>query len=225
MRAIGAALDRLTRWAAPTGTLLRGRVFLVLAGAYGVFTLSYLSINVFSVGRPAHTLFLPGEDRIPFIPEFEFLYVLGYFLPVLALFALPGPAALRRLLVAFGLTLAVAYATYLAFPVWFERPAFEPDSLATWLLWLEYHDPSYNHFPSLHVATSWLVYLACRDGVRHSGWLLGVATGIAASTLFVKQHYLADVAYGIALAGTAWLAAGRLAPAGALDGSAARAVR
>lgn len=212
MRAIGAALDRLTRWVAPAGTLRRGRVVVVLAAAYGVFTVTYLSINIFSIGRPARTLFLPGEARLPFIPEFEFLYVVGYFLPVVAVFALPGPAALRRLLVAFGLTLAVAYVTYLACPVWFERPAFEPDSLATWLLWLEYRDPSYNHFPSLHVATSWLVYLACRDGVRRPGWLLGVVIGIAVSTLFVKQHYFVDAGYGIGLASGAWWLAPRLVP-------------
>lgn len=206
MRALHSALDRLIRWTAPDGTLRRTRVFLVLVLAYTLFTFTYLPINLFSRGRPARTLYLPGEAGIPFIPAFEFLYVLGYLLPVLAVFALPGPRELRRLLLAFGLTLLVAYATYLLFPVWFERPALQPDSLATWLLWLEYHDPSYNHFPSLHVGISWLLYLACRRGVRFPKLFLIAVLGIALSTLFVKQHYMVDVLYGIGLASLAWAA-------------------
>jgi membrane-associated phospholipid phosphatase len=121
-------------------------------------------------------------------------------------FALPGPRELRRLLVAFGTTLLVAYGTYLLFPVWFERPALQPDSLATWLLWLEYHDPSYNHFPSLHVGISWLLYLACRRGVRFPRLFLVTVLGIALSTLLVKQHYMVDVLYGIGLASLTWAA-------------------
>ena len=210
MRALHSLLDRLTRWAAPGGTLRRGRVLVVLALAYGVFAATYLPINLFSRGRPARTLYLPGEAAIPFIPAFEFLYVLGYLLPVLAVFALPGPRELRRLLLAFGLTLLVAYGTYLLFPVWFERPDLRPDSLATWLLWLEYHDPSYNHFPSLHVGTSWLMYLACRRGTRFPAILLATVVGIGLSTLFVKQHYLVDVLFGVALASLAWSLAARM---------------
>jgi membrane-associated phospholipid phosphatase len=206
MRALHLTLDRLIRWAAPDGILRRTRVFLVLVLAYGVFAATYLPINLFSRGRPARTLYLPGEASIPFVPAFEFLYVLGYLLPVLAVFALPGPRELRRLLVAFGTTLLVAYGTYLLFPVWFERPALQPDSLATWLLWLEYHDPSYNHFPSLHVGISWLLYLACRRGVRFPRLFLVTVLGIALSTLLVKQHYMVDVLYGIGLASLTWAA-------------------
>jgi membrane-associated phospholipid phosphatase len=215
MRAVDVALDRLTRWVAPAGELRRGRVFVVLAAAYGVFTVSYLAINIFSIGREGAILYLPGEARLPFVPAFEYLYVLGYLLPLMAVFALPGPVAFRRLLLAFSLMLPVAYGTYLLFPVWFERPMLQPDSLATWLLWLEYHDPSYNHFPSLHVGISWLVYLACRDGVSHPAALLGLALGIAVSTLFVKQHYVVDVAAGMGLAWAAWAVARTKAEAGA----------
>ena len=133
----------------------------------------------------------------------------GYLLPVLAVFALPSPDELRRLLVAFGLTLAVAYATYLLFPGWFERPDLRPDSAATWPLWLEYHDPSYNHFPSLHVGVNWLMCLACQRGVRFPAILLAMVLGIALSTLFVKQHYMVDVVFGMGLASLTWALAGR----------------
>jgi membrane-associated phospholipid phosphatase len=135
----------------------------------------------------------------------EYCYALGYVAPVLAACGLPDWARLRRLARAFALTLTVAYATYLVYPVYFERPVLQVDTLATWLLSLEYLDKSYNHFPSLHVAITWLMYLACRD--RPAGRaLLVAALVVPVSTVFVKQHYVVDVAYGVALAAVAWRA-------------------
>jgi hypothetical protein len=47
---------------------LRKRRFgAVLAGLYVLFWATYMPINAFSVGRAAHTLFLPGEERLPFL--------------------------------------------------------------------------------------------------------------------------------------------------------------
>lgn len=207
-RALASLERRATR---ADGSPDRGYFARVFAVAYVAFVATYLPINVFSIGRRTHTLWLPGEASLPFIPEFEFVYVLGYLLPAVAVLKLPDARRLARLLLAFLLTLGVAYATYLLFPVYLERPALVVDSPATFFLSLEYGDPSYNHFPSLHIATSLLLYLACRDGLRRSWRVLFtlLLIGIAASTLFIKQHYLADVAYGAALAGAAWRLAGR----------------
>ena len=205
-------LGALARWVgAPDGGLNRGRLAVVVACGYVLFAGTYLPINLFSVGRAAHQLWLPGEARIPLVPEFEFLYVLTYLLPLGLVAWLPDTRAFRRTGLAFTLTLAVAYATYLLFPVYLERPVLEVGSLATYLLSLEYHDPSYNHFPSLHVAISWLVYLACRDAVRLRGVFLVLVIGISISTVFVKQHYAVDVLAGALLAWGAWAAAGRWA--------------
>lgn len=177
--------------------------------AYVLFVCTYLPINLYSVGRPAHTLYLPGESRLPFIPEFELIYVLGYALPAVAVLAVPDARRFAQLVTGFLLTLAVAYATYLLFPVYLERPDLVPDSLATRMLALEYEDPSYNHFPSLHVALAVLAYLSCRDGLRRRWPLLFLVVGVSISTLFIKQHYVVDLAYGAALALGAWTVAGR----------------
>lgn len=202
-------LERLERRASlPDGRPDRRVLFVTLLGAYALFCATYLPINFSSIGRAAHTLFLPGEERIPFVPEFEYVYLWGYVFPVLAIRALPDAERFLRLLISFLLTLVVAYATYLTFPVYLERPVLEVDSLATFLLSIEYLDPSYNHFPSLHVALSWLVYLSCREGVRRPRWLLLGVLALSISTVFVKQHYIVDVVYGVALAGLAWRVAG-----------------
>jgi len=205
-------LGALARWVSPgDGGLRRGRLAVAVACGYVLFAFTYLPINLFSVGRAAHQLWLPGEARIPLVPEFEFLYVLTYLLPLGLVAWLPDARRFRRTGLAFALTLGVAYTTYLLFPVYLERPVLEVGSVATYLLSLEYHDPSYNHFPSLHVAISWLVYLACRDAVRLRGVFFVLVIGISISTVFVKQHYAVDVLAGALLAWGAWAAAGRWA--------------
>jgi membrane-associated phospholipid phosphatase len=198
----GSALER---WLSDgDGRLRKGRFAAVLAACYVLFTATYVPINVFSVGSPAHTLFLPGEERLPFLPIFEYLYVLTYFIALLLIVTVRDYATFRRLLNATGISLAVAYATYLLYPVYFERPHLEVTSLHTWLLSLEYMDKPYNHFPSLHVTLSWLAVYAAQVSRRSKAILSVLAFGISVSTVFVKQHYIVDVVYGFALAWLAW---------------------
>jgi membrane-associated phospholipid phosphatase len=204
---IGVLDAGLERWMSDAhGRLRKPRFAVVLAICYALFTATYVSINAFSVGRDAHTLFLPGEERLPFLPIFEYLYVLTYFIAVLLVVTVRDYDTFRRLLRATGLTLLVAYTTYLLFPVYFERPRLEVTSLHTWLLSLEYMDKPYNHFPSLHVALSWLAVFGSQVSRRSRVALYLLAAGISVSTLFVKQHYVADVLYGFALAWFAWKA-------------------
>jgi membrane-associated phospholipid phosphatase len=196
---------RLERWMSDAeGRLRKGRFAVVLAACYGLFTATYLPINEFSVGRDASTLFLPGEERLPFLPIFEYLYVLTYFVAALLIATIRDYATFRRLAGATGLSLLAAYTTYLLFPVYFERPHLEVSSLHTWLLSLEYLDKPYNHFPSLHVALSWLAVFASQVSRRSRAGFGVLAAGISVSTVFVKQHYIVDVLYGFVLAWIAW---------------------
>ena len=195
----------LERWLCDAGGRLRKRrVAAIIAAMYVLFTVTYLPINHVSVGRNAATLFLPGEERLPFLPIFEYLYVITYFLPALLIFTIRDYARLRRLLRATRWTLFAAYTTYLLFPVYFERPDLEVSSLHTWLLSLSYLDKPYNHFPSLHVALSWLAVYASQVSRRSCVALYVLAVGVSVSTVFVKQHYIADVVAGFALAWVAW---------------------
>jgi membrane-associated phospholipid phosphatase len=208
MRAVRSAGRAEPHALGPAGRLERRTVAGWVAAGYAVFGVTYLPINQFSVGRDAHRLFLPGEAAIPLVPEWEYLYLTGYFLPLVLVFALRERRVLSRLVRAFGLTLSVAYTTYLLFPVYFERPVLVVDSVATFLLSLEYLDKSYNHFPSLHVALGWLVYFSCRQHPRCHIWLLWTVLGMSISTIFVRQHYIVDVIYGLLLAAGAWRVAG-----------------
>jgi membrane-associated phospholipid phosphatase len=200
----------LARWAGePGGRLRPRRLAVIIAGGYVVFTATYVPINLFSVGRNAYTLFLPGEERLPFLPVFEYLYFLTYLIGPQLYWTVRDSATLARLLRATAMALATAYLTYLAFPVYLERPHLEVNSLHTWLLSVEYLDKPYNHFPSLHVTLSWLAVHAAQVSPRSRALLALLTTGISASTVFVKQHYIADVLYGFVLAWGTWWLAGR----------------
>ncbi|HEY9593907.1 MAG TPA: phosphatase PAP2 family protein, partial [Spirochaetia bacterium] len=70
-------------------------------------------------------------------------------------------------------------------------------------------DPSFNCFPSLHAAVATICFYAWYRYARvRPSWLtraiaifmLVVGIGVVLSTLFVKQHYVADELAGIALA-------------------------
>ena len=202
-----AARDaRLEQWLSDAAGHLRKRRFaVILAGWYVLFSVTYLAINEFSVGRAARTLFLPGEERLPFLPIFEYLYVLSYVLPAVLVATVRDYASFRRLACAYFVTLLTAYTTYLLFPVCIERPHLEVSSFHTWLLSIEYLvDRSYNAFPSLHAALSWLAVFASQVSRRSRVGLGVLAAGISISTVFVKQHYIVDVLYGYALAWGAW---------------------
>ena len=197
--------ERFQRWlAGSNGRLRTSRFVLVLAGIYVLFFATYISINLFSVGRPAHTLYLPGEERIPFLPVFEYLYALTFVVPALLIVTVRTYDRFIRLVRALCIALFVAYCTYLAFPVFLERPPLEVTSLHTWLLSLQYLDKPYNHFPSLHVTLSWLAVHASQGTRVARIGLATLAIAISISTLFVKQHYIADVVFGFVLAWGAW---------------------
>ena len=196
---------RLQHWLSDdAGTLRTGRFALALAAIYVIFSVTYISINLFSVGRRAYILYLPGEARLPFLPIFEYLYVLTFLVPVLLIVTVRTYARFCRLVRALGIALSVAYSTYLLFPVYFERPQLVASSLHTWLLSLQYLDKPYNDLPSLHVTLSWLAVHASQVSRGFRITLVLVATGISISTLFVKQHYVVDVVFGYALAWGAW---------------------
>lgn len=101
------------------------------------------------------------------------------------------------------MVMLVAYAGFLLYPTTAPRPAHVPgDGFAAWSLRLAYDiDPPYNCFPSLHVAWACVSALTCYRVHRGVGIVAALwAALIGVSTLYTKQHYVADVIAG-ALAG------------------------
>ena len=122
-----------------------------------------------------------------------------------------GEADLRRMIIAFCATSAVAFACFILFPVYCPRPPFAAQSIATSMLALEHAlVRPVNNFPSFHVAVAALVYFGARRASRFlAAALLSITVGIAISALCIKQHFVADVIAGFLLASVCWRLSGR----------------
>lgn len=181
---------------------------LALVGAYSPYHL----IPRYQDPAAASTLTTSLDRALPMCPRWMLVYVAIYPLALAPVVFVREARAFRRLALAHALTYLIAFAVYLALPVTSLtlRPALDspPADFFAWGLALNYRlDPPLNCFPSLHVTTAVLSGLVLR---RVNCWLglatLGVAAGVALSTMLVKQHYVADVIAGAALGVVAHLA-------------------
>ncbi len=167
----------------------------------------YLLIAERARGAAVRAPELAVDRLVPLVPEWALAYgALYLFLIVLPLFVVQPEELIRRTVLAYLTVWLAAYAGFLLYPTVAPRPAeVAGGGFAAWGLRLLYDaDPPYNCFPSLHVAHSFVSALACSRVHRALG-LVAVACAllVALSTLFTKQHYVADLVAGIALAGLA----------------------
>jgi membrane-associated phospholipid phosphatase len=165
------------------------------------------------------------DDLIPFVPEWAIIY-LYVFYPLSALTMLYFTFVEYRQGYALAWSLviinAVADLAYLVFPVTtdvYRRELFAHRMIGNPFADAMYahfgSDPSFNCFPSLHAAVSvicayaWYRFFRLRPHALTKAIAILtalIAAGVVLSTLFVKQHYIADEIAGIVLAlGVGWL--------------------
>jgi membrane-associated phospholipid phosphatase len=146
-----------------------------------------------------------GLDRlVPLAPTWALVYgALYLFLIVLPVIVVQQEGLIRRTVRAYLTVWTVSFACFLLYPTFAPRPeAVVGQGFAVWGLRFLYDaDPPYNCFPSLHVAHSFVSALACSRVHRTLGIVaVSFASLVAISTLFTKQHYVADVIAGVLLA-------------------------
>ena len=175
-----------------------------------------------AVGRYAATLPTSNPhaslDRaIPLVPGFVWAYEACYVFPFLSLVVMRDYHRFNVAVLAIGIASVAAYVVYLLLPMAFARPALGA-SLAEKVLWMEFaadFHPGANKLPSTHVALSSIMAAAMRGEARRrvvDGLLLALVLAVTLSTLFVKQHVVANAVTGVALGlGAFWLA-GRVYP-------------
>lgn len=153
--------------------------------------------------RPASAI----DAGIPLQPSWALVYGMLYlWLILLPWLVIRDEASVRRLGRAYVFVWLAAFLVFTIYPTAAMRPAHVAGSgfAAAGLRFLYDADPPYNCFPSLHVAHSFVSAFACIRAHRKLGAAAMIAaTLVAFSTLFTKQHYVADVVAGVALA---WLA-------------------
>lgn len=168
----------------------------------------YLFIAKRAALEAVHVPVLRWDGAIPLQPTWALIYgALYMFLIALPVLVIRGEEHIRRTFWAYLAVWVTAYLCFLVYPTVAPRPpAVVGDGFAVWGLRFLYDaDPPYNCFPSLHVAHSFVSALTCCGVSRRLGLAaLLCATLVAVSTLFTKQHYIADVIAGIILAFAAY---------------------
>jgi membrane-associated phospholipid phosphatase len=147
----------------------------------------------------------PLDRALPVVPIFAIPYVslipyIGVSLLVFLFFRVRvyRSAALTMIIVWF-----ISYAFYFFLQSYIARPHITgTDPFSGMIRSIYAADQPYNDFPSLHTSLSTIIAIHWwrfdrRIGVAAAVW----TTLIVASTVLVKQHYLADVGSGLVLAG------------------------
>ena len=180
----------------------RGAAFTIAIGVVAIVTsLFYDSLN-----HGPYRLFLrtPIDDLIPVIGPFAVPYVsLRPFIYVSALLFLLFRARIyRSAALSMTVTLLISYGFYALLQSYIERPVLTGDDLFSRMIRDVYAgDQPYNDFPSLHASLSTIFAIHWWRVDRRIGMPVAMwAVLIVVSTVFVKQHYVADMVAGVLLA-------------------------
>jgi membrane-associated phospholipid phosphatase len=160
---------------------------------------------------PARTLPMNWFDQnIPFIPETVWIYNSDMFLFICAYIVSKDMANLTKYLYSFLCILIFSVGIFVIWPTVYPRglyplsPTLDPWTAHMFTQLREVDSPA-NCFPSLHVSVSYISAFIFIDEQREKfPYFLLWATLVALSTLTTKQHYLADVLSGTALAMAAY---------------------
>lgn len=141
------------------------------------------------------------DDKIPFIPEFIYFYILWYLL----LFLVPllvlkySKKNFNNYILTSISFITIEFLLFVAFPTTINRYQFDVNNLSTFLVDLIYKSdtPVYNLFPSGHCAYAFLFVTLVLDTknikINTKFFISIISLLIILSTLFIKQHVLIDV--------------------------------
>jgi len=157
----------------------------------------------------------PLDAALPVVPMFAVPYVslnpLVYF--TLVVFLLCRTRIFQSACLAMIAAWFVSYFFYFFLQTEVVRPVLTAGDVFTQMIRQVYaSDNPYNDFPSLHTSISTILAVHWFRFDRRAGYVAAAWTAlIVASTVLVKQHYLADVAAGLLLAfGATWIFGRRL---------------
>jgi len=192
--------ELLKKW----GWFIKNSLLIV---AYAVVALPLYHLVAEIHIREPTTLFTPIDYMIPFVSFFAIFYVFIYypfFLFSIGLFSYIRKEKADKFFTALFSIYIVSYITYIIFPVMMIRPAPEElpkDFLSQVMAKYYEQDPPLNCFPSLHAATSTLSAYFYYQENKKIGIVAWVITFlIILSTLFVRQHVIADEIAGFLVA-------------------------
>jgi membrane-associated phospholipid phosphatase len=173
----------------------------VILSVYFLWITAFVGLGFYASTLPPHTLTTVIDQNIPLVPEFIWIYMACYVLPLLSILLIMEWHRFNRMLLSFAMANLSAFIVYLVLPATFQKPELGR-SIAEQFLSICYVVPlsGSNNFPSMHVTFPWPYYLMCRrQRLKKIGdaVMLFLIVLITVSTLFVKTHLVADAVAGI----------------------------
>ena len=161
-------------------------------------------------GPAVWNLRTPLDAALPMVPPFVIPYVsldpVVYF--TLIVFLVFRTRVFQSAALAVITAMLVSYLFYFFFQTEVIRPVLTGTDLFTRMIRDVYAgDNPFNDFPSLHTSVSTILAIHWMRFDRRAGIVASIWTAlIVASTVLIKQHYVADVIGGLLLAfGASWL--------------------
>jgi membrane-associated phospholipid phosphatase len=182
------------------GWLNAGLCLLLAAGVY--FTNKLYAI----LNHGPRVIFVksPLDDLIPLVPPFVIPYVSlePFIYATLVLFLLFRSRIFQSATLSMIITWFISYAFYFFLQSEMLRPVLTGTDTLTMMIREVYAgDNAFNCFPSLHTSLSTILGIHWWRVNKKLGVPIAIWVAlIVASTVFVKQHYLADVVGGLLLA-------------------------
>ncbi len=168
------------------------------------------------------------DDRIPILPGFALIYVFSFVFWPLGSVAVSMTEKRNIVNYTVGLTLGflIGFVLFIFAPTVMDRrqegllAIAEQPGFFHWLLriiyWFDGYETGRNLFPSYHCLLSTYCYLGVRKQKEipkaFRVYTLVMAILICLSTLFIKQHYFADVPGGIGIAVLCYILIGWIDP-------------
>ena len=180
---------------------------LLLAGGVYLTSLIYALLNHGPAVLNLHTAL---DSALPLVPVFVIPYVSlqPYIYATLILFLIFRTKYFHSACLAILTVWFISYGFYYFLQSEVIRPVLTGTDIFSKMVMKVYAvDNPFNDFPSLHTSLSSLMAIHWIKVSKPVGIVLSIWTMlIVASTLLIKQHYIADLVFGLALAfGTAWL--------------------
>ena len=159
----------------------------------------------------------PLDTALPFLAPFVLFYVLAFVQWGLNYLLIARDSKELCYRFAFGNIIAkiICLFFFLLLPTTLARPEVTGTDLCSRLVRLIYtSDPPVNLFPSIHCLESWCCirasFLLKKSNRAYQTATLIMSLGVFASTLFIKQHVIADVFGGIVVFEAGFWLAGRV---------------
>ena len=174
-----------------------------------------LSIPLISMTYPilneyrgnTNSVFTFVDNLIPFNRYFILPYISWYiFIAIFsAILCVLDKERYLKLLITLNIGMITCYIIYYFYPTYVPRPMITgTDFFSNLVLNLYEADNPYNCFPSIHVLNSVLIALYTYESEKVHKLIkaicVAISVSIILSTMFIKQHYFADVVAGITFA-------------------------